>query len=75
MGREKRIAESRTKEVLEKKQGSEPRMESPRSGGVMPAPLPEQGKAGTAKALLEILALFLIPTGLIIVIGKLIFKL
>lgn len=74
MGREKRIAESRTKEVLEKKQSSDPRPETPRNGGVM-AVQETPPHTSTARALLQILMLFLVPTALIIAIGKLFFKL
>lgn len=84
MGREKRIAESRTKDIMDKK-GSDPRVDSARnkaSGSVgdsiaspaMAVPQPA-AKTGPVKAIIQIILLFVIPTLLILVIGKVIFKL
>jgi hypothetical protein len=77
MGREKRIAESRAREVLDRTAN---RQAGPagRSEAVAPASGPvvsPEKHTSTAKALLEILALYLVPVVFILLIGKIIFHL
>jgi hypothetical protein len=79
MGREKRIAESRARAVLEKsgKQAGAQRAETPSTPagpGTAGAP-PAAAHTGTGKAILQILALYLVPVIAVILIGKLIFHL
>jgi hypothetical protein len=76
MGREKRIAESRSKETTDKKQPSGARLESAPAGPAPSMALPEaHGHTSTAKAIVEILALYLVPVGVIILLGKFVFRL
>jgi hypothetical protein len=72
MGREKRIAESRTKEILERKTP-----ESNRAEAVSAAPAAAAAPAtvtSTGKALWHILLLFLVPAILLVVVGKLLIR-
>ena len=71
MGREKRIAESRVKQApAENRREPEPAEGAPASfTPSAPAPA-EPETTGTAKAILEIVGLYVIPVILIIVIGK-----
>ena len=75
MGREKRIAESRAKEVLEKTKGTtEPRRAAPagESAAASAPVIPMAEKhTGTAKALLEILALYAVPVIIMLIVGRL----
>lgn len=87
MGREKRIAESRAKEILEsKKAAAEGRRSGPAPAAAAPAPPPVAAAApvaaippaehtGTAKALLQIVALYLVPVALMLIVGKLLLRL
>jgi hypothetical protein len=76
MGREKRIAESRAKEVLDKKQPSEGRSGTVPVGSSPAMAMPEApAHTSTAKAIIEIVALYLVPVGVIILLGKFIFRL
>jgi len=76
MGRDKRIAESRAKEILDKtKGGPEPRRTGA-GGGSAPAPaaaaIPEiEQHTGTGKALIQIVALYAVPVILMVIIGRL----
>jgi hypothetical protein len=79
MGREKRIAESRARAVLEKT-GTRPAAGAPRaektpSVSAGPGTIPTERHTGTVRALAEIVALYLVPALIIVVIGKLIFHL
>lgn len=76
MGREKRIAESRTKEILEKTKtppAERSQVSGPSVSAVAPQPLapPQKG----AHALFNILLLFILPAILMVLVGKFIFKL
>ena len=75
MGREKRVAESRAKEVLAKAQSPEPgRTGFPGASTGTAAPVvspSEQQYMGAGQAVLRIFLLFLIPTLLILAVGKL----
>jgi hypothetical protein len=78
MGREKRIAESRTKEMMEgTKHGDALRPNAPTPSAVPNVAVAQAPVAhtGTARALLQILMLYLLPTLFLLVIGKFIFRL
>ncbi|MFH1265847.1 MAG: hypothetical protein ABIK89_08965 [Planctomycetota bacterium] len=75
MGREKRAAQSRAQELLEKTgRNSDVAAGAPESA---PSPAAPQDKPATTtrKAIVEIVLLYLIPILLIIVVGKLVLKL
>ena len=85
MGREKRIAESRAKEMMDTKpkapskasERATPAASAP-SGASIAAPYAAPtGKVGTStgKALFQIFLLYVVPVVIIILVGKLIFKL
>ncbi len=81
MGREKRIAERRAKEIVDRTVGKRPATESARPAGQVATPGPTAPLAiqleptGLGKAIVQILALYLIPIGAVILIGKLLFRL
>ena len=76
MGRDKRIAESRAKEILDKTKGTnEPRRPSPAAESAPAAaaaaiPVVEK-HTGTGKALLQILMLYALPVILMLIVGRL----
>ncbi len=77
MGREKRIAESRAKELLDR---TDKPIEARRSpSGALSAdavePVQTAHHQSTAKTIVEILGLYLIPVGAVLLIGKVFFKL
>jgi len=76
MGREKRIAESRAKEMLERsKVSSVPSQSAAKAQNNVSAPSADGGYTSSLRALLHIVLLFLIPAFLLVVVGKLVFKL
>lgn len=80
MGREKRIAESRAKEETEKKAptaGTRPAPSVPMRAESAAVGAPVQYASGTSlvRAVLQIVALYVIPIGLVLLIGRLIFGL
>jgi hypothetical protein len=75
MGREKRIAESRTKDILDRGKTTEaPRANSTAASTAAPAVAPVSTMS-TGRAVWHILLLFLIPAILLVVVGKLLFHL
>jgi hypothetical protein len=74
MGREKRAAQSRSQDTLEKTGRGIP--EAPNSS-VAAAAAHHEGHAGTStgKAIFQIICLYLVPILLVIVVGKLFLKL
>jgi len=79
MGREKRIAESRAKDLNDKKKEADPGRPRP-AAPVMPSA--SSGPAavaaeqtGLGRAIVQIVALYAVPILLIVLVGKLILKL
>lgn len=79
MGREKRIAESRTRDLTDKKKEADPARPRP-AVPVMPsaAAAPSAvttAETGLGRAIVQIVALYAVPIILIVLVGKLILKL
>jgi hypothetical protein len=75
MGREKRIAESRTKDILDRGKTTEtPRANSTAASTAAPVATPPSTMS-TGRALWHILLLFIVPAVLLVVLGKLLFHL
>jgi hypothetical protein len=75
MGREKRAAQSRAQELMEKTGRSSDVMSgSPAAASVQPVPA-DKPTTSTRKAIVEIILLYLVPILVVLVIGKLILKL
>jgi hypothetical protein len=79
MGREKRIADRRAKDILEKSgEAIAPRREAPVTSAAAAAPVPAMapaGHTGTGRAIVQIVLLYLLPTALMVVVGKLLLHL
>lgn len=76
MGREKRIAESRAKEMTDRKKETEPARPRPANPAAsLPAasaPVEPRGETGFGRAVLQIAALYFVPIIIIVLVGKLI---
>ncbi len=76
MGREKRIAESRAKEMTGSKKETEPARPRPAnsvaSSPVASPSVEPRGETGFGRAVLQIAALYLVPIIIIVLVGKLI---
>ena len=71
MGRDKRIAESRAKEILDKDRPVERKPAQAASAPIAAAQaIPAAEHTGTAKALLQILMLYAGPVILMLLVGK-----
>jgi hypothetical protein len=75
MGREKRAAQSRAQELLDKTgRSSDVMAGSPAAASVSPGPH-DKPVTSTGKAIVQIILLYLVPILLVILIGKLFLKL
>lgn len=75
MGREKRAAQSRAQDMMEKTGRSSDVMAGSPAAASVPAVQGEKPTTSTGKAIVEIILLYTVPILLVIVIGKLILKL
>ena len=75
MGREKRISDTRAKEIMDDKAKEAPRAPERSAAAAAPlAPMPK-ARTSTGKAIFEIILLYFGPVALIYVLGKFVFKL
>ena len=75
MGREKRAAQSRAQDLMEKTGRSSDVMAGSPTAASAQAVQGERAATSTGKAIVEIILLYMVPILLIIVIGKLVLKL